>query len=154
MKQVLVIYDTTFGNTKRLAKEIAFAIEQAGEITCTVTSHKHVDFSEITVYDAVLFGSPIHAGMATRGIKGAIKKAAKIGLADKIVSTFDTNASVMIGRGVKNMEKLLSKVASDARMISPGLSSSVKGFRGPLNDEEIPKAHEFGRMVGEEILKA
>ncbi len=143
MNKVIVVYDTTFGNTKILAEEIAVGIESAGEISTTVISQKDIGSMDIATFDAILFGSPIHAGMATRGIKGAIKKVAKIGLTDKIVATFDTYASVTKGRGVRNMEKILAKVAPDARIISPGLSALVHGFRGPLDEKEIPIAQEF-----------
>ena len=153
MNKALVVYDTTFGNTKKLAEEIAVGIQETGGITCSVISHKDMKSEDVIDSDAVLFGSPIHAGMATRGIKGAIKKAAKIGLTSKIVTTFDTYASLTKSRGVKNMEKLLSKVVPDIKLITPGLSALVRGFRGPLDEAEIPKAHEFGRKIGQEILK-
>jgi flavodoxin len=152
MKHVLVIYDTTFGNTKRLAEEIAAGIQDAGEITCEVKHHKKLNREDFTRFDALLFGGPIHAAMATRGVKGAIKRAAKAGLDDKLVSTFDTHMGHE-GRGVRNMEKLLTKVASGARLISPGFSCLVEGFRGPLSEEEIPKAREFGKTIGQEILQ-
>ncbi|MHA1924685.1 MAG: flavodoxin family protein [Candidatus Thorarchaeota archaeon] len=151
MKHALVIYDTTFGNTKLLAEEIAAGIAESGEITCTVKHHKKINGCDISRFDAFLFGGPIHAAMATRGIKGAIKKAAKVGLDGKLVSTFDTHMGHE-GRGVRNMEKLLTKVASSARLITPGFSCRVEGFRGPLSEEEIPRAREFGRTIGREIL--
>jgi flavodoxin len=152
MKHALVIYDTTFGNTKLLAEEIAAGIEEAGEISCTVKHHKKLNGCDISIYDAFLFGGPIHAARATRGIKGAIKKAAKKGLDDKLVSTFDTHMG-HVGRGVRNMESLLNKVAPDARLITPGFSCLVDGFRGPLSEVEIPKAREFGKMIGAELLQ-
>ena len=51
------------------------------------------------------------------------------------------------------MEKLLAKVATDAILFTPGFSAAVKGWRGPLKEEEIPNAHEFGKKFGQEILK-
>ena len=49
-----------------------------------------VENEDLSVYDGALFGSPIHAFRATRGIKGAVKKAGKKGLKAKIVASFDT----------------------------------------------------------------
>ena len=151
MKKGLVIFDTTFGNTKRLAEEIAAGMQEISEVTCSVISQKDFIPESVTEIDAILFGSPIHAGMATRGIKGAIKKAAKFGLEGKVVSTFDTYASVTKSRGVKNMEKLLMKLAPDARPVSPGLSALVHGWRGPLADSEFERARAFGKMIGQEM---
>jgi flavodoxin len=151
MKPALVVYDTTFGNTKLLAEEIAAGIQDAGEIICVIKHHKKLNGCDIRRFDAFLFGGPIHAAMATRGIKSVIKKAAKAGLDGKIVSTFDTHMGHE-GRGVTNMEKLLTKVAPNAYLITPGFSAAVEGFRGPLSKAEIPKAREFGKALGKEIL--
>jgi flavodoxin len=151
MKHALVVYDTTFGNTKILAEEIASGISEAGEVSCTVKHHKRLNGCDISMFDAFLFGGPIHAASATRGIKGAIKKAAKKGLDGKIVSTFDTHMGHE-GRGVRNMENLLTKVAPEARLFTPGFSGRVNGFRGPLSEDELPRAREFGKTLGLEIL--
>ncbi|MFX1367299.1 MAG: flavodoxin family protein [Promethearchaeota archaeon] len=153
MKKALVVYDTTFGNTKILAEEIAAGIREAGNVTCEVKSYKELNGGDVTEYSAVLFGSPIHATRATRGIKGAIKKAAKDGLDGKIVSTFDTYMSRNQSGGVRNMEGLLAKVAPAARLVSPGLSALVDGVRGPLNSSEFSRAREFGKSIGHEMLR-
>jgi flavodoxin len=151
MKHALIVYNTTFGSTKKLAEEIAAGIQDAGEISCEVVNHKELNGKDVSRFDAILFGCPVHGAQATRGIKGAIKKAAKAGLDGKIVSTFDTHMGHE-GRAVRNMESLLTKVSPDARLITPGFSGRVKGFRGPLSDEEIPKAYEFGKTIGQEML--
>jgi len=36
VKKVLVVFDTTFGNTEKLAREIAAGIEDAGTAECKV----------------------------------------------------------------------------------------------------------------------
>lgn len=151
MKHALVVYDTTFGNTKQLAEVIAAGIESAGDITCTVKHYKKLNGCDISSFDAFLFGGPIHATRATRGIKGAIKKAAKKGLDGKLVSTFDTHMG-QVGGGVRNMESLLTKVAPGAHLITPGFSCRVEGFRGPLSEVELPQAREFGKAFGLQIL--
>jgi hypothetical protein len=72
-------------------------------------------------------------------------------LDDKIVSTFNTHMGHE-GRAVRNMEKLLAKVAPGVRLIAPGFSATVDGFRGPLNEAEIPRAREFGKTLAQEML--
>jgi len=153
MKRVLIIYDTQFGNTRKLALEIAAAIQEIGEITTKVVNGNGLDSEDLSEYDAVLFGGPTRAFRATRGSLNAIKIASRIGLNGKVVSIFGTYMLGKQSRGVKGMENLIRKVAPEALLISPGLSSKVDGVRGPINVEEIPKAHEFGRALALEILQ-
>jgi flavodoxin len=150
---VLVIYDTQFGSTKLLAEKIAEGIEAAGDITCKVESIKDLDQGEVTAFQAVLFGCPVHAVRATRGIQGAIKKAARDSLNGKIVSTFETYMGNHNTKATSKMEGTIRKKAPGARLITPGFSAVVDGFRGPLSAHEIPKAIEFGKSIGQEILK-
>ncbi len=153
MKSVLIIYDTKFGNTKQLAEEIAAGIEEAGDITCKVESIKDLDQGEVSAFHAVLFGGPVHAMRSTRGIQGAIKKAVKDGLDGKIVTTFETYMGGHNTKATSKMEETIRKKAPGARLITPGFSAVVDGFSGPLSAHEIPKAKEFGKSIGLEILK-
>ncbi len=153
MKNVLLVYDSKFGNTKRLAEEIAAGIQEAGEIQCKVENIKDLDKDETAPFDAVLFGGPVHAFRATRGITGAIKKAAKDGLKGKLVTTFETYMGNHNGKALRKMEELLMKKAPGARLITPGFSALVDGFEGPLNAEDAVKGKEFGKTIGHELLK-
>ncbi len=152
MKNVLIVYDSKFGNTKKLAQEIAAGIQEAGEINCKVENIKELDKGEVAAFDAVLFGCPVHVMRATRGIQGAIKRAAKDGLDGKIVTTFETYMGSHNGKALRKMEELLTKKAPGARIITPGFSALVDGYEGPLNEEDAVKGKEFGRAIGQELL--
>ena len=116
MKKVLVVFDTTYGNTEKLGREVAAGIEESGLAECKVININDVETEDISVYDGVLFGGPIHAFRATRGIKGAVKKAAKKGLDGKLVSSFDTyQASGHAGKAAQQIEDELKKRAKGAK---------------------------------------
>ena len=153
MKKVLIIYVTQFGNTRKLALELATAIQENEGITTKVVNGDGLDTEDLTGYDGVLFGGPTRAFRATRGAMNAIKRAGEIGLNGKIVSTFGTYMMGKQSRGVKGMDKKLRKVARGAKVISPRCSAKVDGPRGPITAEEIPKAHEFGRAFAQEVLQ-
>ena len=153
MTMVLVVYDTKFGNTKLLAQKIAEGIEQAGDINCKVESIKDLDKGEVKTFEAVLFGCPVHIMRATRGIQGAIKKAAKDGLDGKLVTTFETYMGDHNGKAIRKMEQLLSKKAPGATLVTPGFSALVDGYEGPLNDEDSAKGIEFGRTFGQKLVQ-
>ncbi|MFW9911898.1 MAG: flavodoxin family protein [Candidatus Thorarchaeota archaeon] len=153
MTNVLVIYDSKFGNTKKLAEEIAAGIQEAGDVNCKVENIKDFDKGEVKAFDAVLFGGPVHVMRATRGITGAIKKAAKDGLDGKLVTTFETYMGNHNGKALRKMEEVLMKKAPDARIVSPGFSALVDGYEGPLNAEDAVKGKEFGKTFGQELLQ-
>lgn len=152
MKKVLVVFDTTFGNTEKLAREIAAGIEDAGTAECKVVGIRTVEDEDISSFDGVLFGGPIHIFRATRGIRGAVKYASKKGLDGKLVSTFDTyQARGHEGRAAKQIEEMISKKVLGVKMFSPGLSALVDSREGPLNAAEPAKAREFGRRFAQEL---
>jgi len=153
MKSVLILYDTQFGNTRKLALEIVKGIQENENITCKVVNGNGLDTEDLAKYDAVLFGGPTRAFRATRGALTSIKRAAQIGLDGKVVTTFGTYLLGKQSRGVRGMDKQLRKAAPRAVLISPGFSARVDGVRGPITETEIPKAHEFGRRLGQEILQ-
>jgi flavodoxin len=152
MKKVLVVFDSSFGNTEKLGREIAAGIEETGLAECKVINIDDVGSEDLTVYDGALFGSPIHAFRATRGIKGAVKKAGKKGLQAKLLASFDTyQAAGHVGKAAKQIEDELKKRISGSKVMSPGLTALVLGREGPLKDGELPKAREFGKKFAQEL---
>jgi len=152
MKKVLVVFDSNYGNTEKLGREIAAGIEESGLAECKVINIDDVDSEDLSVFDGALFGGPIHAFRATRGIKGAVKNAAKKGLKAKIVASFDTyQAPGHMGKAASQIEGELKKKIPGAKVISPGLSALVLDRKGPLKDDELPKAREFGKKFAQEL---
>ena len=152
MKRLLVVFDTTYGNTEKLGREIAAGIEATGIAECKVIGIKAVKDEDISGFDGVLFGGPIHAFRATRGIKGAVKNAAKKGLDGKLVSSFDTyQAPGHKSKAAKQIIDELVKRAPGAKVFSPGYSALVDGREGPLNSAEPAKAREFGQRFAQEL---
>ena len=152
MKKVLVVFDTKFGNTEQVGREIAAGIEETGMAECKVVGIKEVGADDISNYDGVLFGGPVHAFRATRGIKGAIKKAAKMGIDGRLVSSFDTyEAPGHKGNAVRGIEGEVSKRVPRAEIFTPGFTARVDGYEGPLNAAEPARAREFGRRFAEKL---
>lgn len=152
MKKVLVVFDTKFGNTEQVGREIAAGIEETGAAECKVIGIKDIDAEDFSIYDGVLFGGPVHAFRATRGIKGAIKNAADKGLDGKLVSSFDTHQSPgHKGNAARQIEGEIVKKAPGAKIFSPGLSARVDGYEGPLNAAEPARARDFGKRFASEL---
>jgi flavodoxin len=152
MKRVLIVFDSKFGNTEQLAREIGAGVEAAGTAECSVINIKAVGDQDISSFDGVLFGAPIHAFRATSGIKDAVKKAAKKGLDGKLVAAFDTyQAAGHKGKAAGQIRDMLGKKARGARLFFQDLTSLVDGYEGPLNVAEPARAREFGQRFAQEL---
>jgi len=152
MKKVIVVFDSTYGNTEKIGREIASGIDDSGLAECKVINIDDVEHEDLSGYDGALFGGPIHAFRATRGIKGAVKKAGKKGLQAKLVASFDTyQAPGHVGKAASQVEGELKKKISGAEILSPGLSALVLGREGPLQDGELQRAREFGMTFAQRL---
>ncbi|TFG27843.1 flavodoxin family protein [Candidatus Thorarchaeota archaeon] len=152
MKHVLIVFDSKFGNTEQLAREIGAGIEATGLAKSKVVNIKEIENQDLSGFAGVLFGAPIHAFRATSGIKGAVKKAAKIGLDGKLVAAFDTyQVAGHKGKAAGQVRDLLKKKAPGATLFSQELSSLVDGYEGPLNTAEPTRAREFGQQIAQAL---
>ena len=147
MARVLVVYETVFGNTKTVAESIVEGMREVSGIEATLSKPRGVDLNQLVGYDAILVGSPNHAGGATRGIRKFVDKLGKINLEGKLAVVFDTYGGGDFEKAVKKMEKQISEKAPGLKLVAPGLSILVKGLRGPIVEGELPKCKEFGVKI-------
>lgn len=90
LTKAIVIYESKYGNTKRVAETILDGINEIERIEAVLKEPKHAEPTEVLDYDVILIGSPNHWGGPTRGIKKFIDKLGKIGLEGKSGAVFDT----------------------------------------------------------------
>ncbi len=147
MPRVIVVYDSQYGNTERVAETIAERMRDAGEIETYLTNVKDVDIEAIANYDAILLGSPNHAHGPTRSIKKFIDRLSNLPLAGKAFAVFDTYMGKDVGKAVTKMEQQMHEKVPALKMLAPGLSIQVEKWKGPIVDEELPKCKEFGTAI-------
>jgi len=146
-----VVYESKYGNTRIVAEKIIEGLGTRKGITVDLRNLKDVDMDKIPGYDIILIGSPNHMGRHTRGIKKFIDKLGKLNLKNKLAAVFDTCASKDFEKAVKKMENHLTKVAPGLRLVSSGLSIRVKGMKGPIAEEDLPKCEEFGKRIAVQL---
>lgn len=150
--KVIVIYDTKYGNTQRVAELIAAGIGEGSGIKLVVSNFKEIkDLNTLNEYDVILIGAPNHFGAPTKAIKKFIDKLAKIPLQGKKYAGFDTYISKDFEMAVKKLEQKVSDKLPSFQQIAPGLSIKVEGMKGPIIEEEIPKCKEFGKKIAGQI---
>jgi len=147
MLKIIVIYESKYGNTKRVAELIIEGMNEINEIEASLKEIKEVDLKTLSYYDVIIIGSPNHMGGPTRGIKGFIDKLGKIELEEKMFAFFDTYMGKNFEKAVKKMEKQIKERNLRLKQIVDGLSIKVQGMKGPIVESEFPKCKEFGKKI-------
>ena len=151
LAKVIVVYESKYGNTKRVAETILEGMKEVEGIETVIRELKEVDLNRIPEYDAILIGSPNHFGGPTRSVKKFIDQLGKLPLEDKMFAVFDTYLAKDFEKAVKKMEKRIKEKAPGLKQIAPGLSIEVQGTKGPISDGELPKCKEFGNKIATQI---
>lgn len=146
--KVLIVYESKYGNTKKVAETIGEGITEEGNET-DVLHVKAVERETVKDYDVILIGSPTYVGSHSRSIKKFIKSLKNLSLKGKSFAVFDTQMGGTEGgflrNTIKKMEDQIKKVIPSLKKISSGLAIEVKGIKGPLGEGELPKCKKFGR---------
>jgi len=145
---VLVVYETKYGNTKQAAETIAEGMKEVEQINTEVINVNDVDYSKVRDYDAIIIGSPTWGGTYAGSIKKFIDELAGLSLNEKSYAVFDTNTGLpLLSKAVKKMEKQIGKKIPDLKRILPGLPVRVKGIKGPIVEGGLPKCQNFGKEI-------
>ena len=152
MAKVLVVYDTMYGNTKLIAEKIVEGLKQAQGIEVEVSDVEKTDVDRVASFDAVLIGAPTHFGGPTRNITRFIDDLGRPDLKGKQAAVFGTYLGGDFEKGVKKMEQRITE-KTGLHMMAPGLSVRVAGTKGPVVEEELPKAREFGIRIANHLTK-
>ncbi len=151
MTKILVVYESKYGNTKRVAEAIAQGMQRVEGAEPTVSEIKAVDADAAVRYDAVVIGGPTHMGGPTRSVKKFIDKLGKLSAGSKQFAVFDTYLGGDFEKGAKKMEQRVHEKAPAMKMAAPVLSIKVEGMKGPIAEGELPKAEEFGTKIASQL---
>jgi flavodoxin len=152
LSKILVVYESKYGNTKRVAETIVEGMQRVDGIEIALNEVKNVDSNAIPSYDAIVFGGPTHFGGPTRGIKKFINKLSSFSLEGKQFAVFDTYIKEDFEKGTKKMEQIVGEKAPVMKMAAPGLSIKVEGMKGPIAEGELPKCLEFGTKIASQLM--
>lgn len=140
--KALVIYDSNFGNTKRIAETIA---EKLGE---GVRVLQVSDFSkkEIEGNELLVVGSPVNGWRPTEKINKFLEGFSNGQLEGIKAAAFDTKfKNPIAGNASKRISKSLKEAG--AEIVAKPQSFFVKGSKGPLTDGEMEKAAKWAVSI-------
>jgi menaquinone-dependent protoporphyrinogen IX oxidase len=148
----VVIYDTTYGNTKKIAEAITDALKGSG-LKVDISHVK--DTKELSgYYDFLILGSPTRIGTMSWAVRGFIgKKIKSEEWANKAFAAFDTEMESVMKKGGRSAAEKISKKLRDKglKQLQPELKFIVSGMKGPLKDGEIEKAKEYAKKLVSEL---
>jgi flavodoxin len=149
LHKALVVYDSVYGNTEKVAKALAKGLEDSGVDVDTLRADT-VKFDELGRYDLLAVGGPVHAWSETKPIKAFLERLKTVeGLRGKKAFAFDTklSRSSLAGSIGGNIEKKLKGL--DLTIVKPHATAVVKGGEGPLEEG----AEEAFTQLGAELAK-
>jgi menaquinone-dependent protoporphyrinogen IX oxidase len=129
----IVIYDTSYGNTKTIAETIAEALKESG-LQVQLSHVKEVKEINAKDYDFLVLGSPTKIGtmsfISRRFIGGKIKGEE---WKDKPFASFDTELQDAIQKSSTGAAEKIAKRLSEKglKQVLPVLKTVVLGLKGP-----------------------
>jgi flavodoxin len=150
-RRAIVIFDTRYGNTEKIARSLEGGLKQVG-IQTDCVSAKEVNLPSLREYDLIVLGAPTEWLTASKLMKDFLESLKGMDLSEKYGFAFDTKLSrPMSGSAAKLIEKELKRhgirVIADRESATVFLQSgSITGAW--LKDGEEKKFEEIGRRIG------
>jgi flavodoxin len=149
--KTLVVYDSAFGNTEKIAKAIGEAI--GGDVTVLKASGAA---GSLTGVSLLIVGAPTYGGRPTPPMLEFLDKIPATGLQGVKVATFDTRLTSKLVSvfGVAAKKIAASLESKGGIQMTPPEGFFVKGREGPLVGGETQRAAAWGRTIAERVQAA
>ncbi len=147
---VLVVFDSMFGNTEAIAREMGDAL--SGVATVDVLPAAQVGWPDCSELDLVIFGGPTQR----HGISPAMAQlltGAHVGRCCGLAAAaFDTRyhlARILSGSAAEAIVQRLE--ALGCQVVAPAESFFVAGREGPLAEGELARAREWALDIARRV---
>ncbi len=163
----LVVYDSLFGNTERIALAIADALRAFGQVQAVriepsqseesqrqalLRQYRATDVRlepahpvELQGMDLLILGGPTQAFKATPAMLSFLEKISPASLSGVAVACFDTRSRGPFGSAARTMAKKLQTMG--VSLLVPPESFFVSGMQGPLKSGEVDRAATWAQML-------
>jgi len=157
--RALVIYDSAYGNTNRIAQAITAALQVKYSAKAVLVGH--VSQQDVASAELVVIGSPTQGGRPTPALQHWLDELAPDALDRANVAVFDTRfARLDHGFGLRLVMRVLGfaadRIASTVAMkggimVAPPEGFIVEDKLGPLRPGELDRAAEWARSLVSEL---
>jgi flavodoxin len=149
MMNALVVYDSQYENTERIAQAIADTLDEFGEARAVRLDPAHpLEFQGV---DMFIVGCPTQGWRPTPAIQSFLEEVSSEELRSLAVACFDTRFRLpcwMTGSAAKVMARTLQE--KGVSLLTPPESFFVNGTEGPLRDGELDRAAAWARILIQE----
>jgi menaquinone-dependent protoporphyrinogen IX oxidase len=144
----LVVYDTSYGNTKTIAETIVETLKESG-IEVDLFHVKNVKKLNAKDYSILIVGSPTRFGTMSFAIRGFIGKVKSEGWMNKPFAAFDTENPENIEKKQGSAAEKIAAKLNEKKMnqLLPVLKAQVLGAKGPLVEGEVERTKEYARNL-------
>jgi flavodoxin len=152
--KTLIVYDTLYGNTEKIAQSIKAAFGSQNDVKYIKAADARV--KDIEKIDLILVGSPTHGGQFTEPVKNFIDSIPEKGLTNIKAAAFDTSFDK------KNQGVFLKAIVGFFGYASPRITKAlmdkgakvvgeetffVVGKEGPLKEGEVERARAWAEGI-------
>jgi len=145
--KILIVYDSVYGNTEKIAKAVAGALSLSGDVK--VLRAGEASPSELESIDLLIVGSPTQGGRSTPAIKEFLGKIPANALNNVSVASFDTRMKIMLSR---LFGYAAGRIADSLKGKGGNPAASPEGFivggrEGPLKEGELERAAVWAKGI-------
>ncbi len=147
--KALIVYDSVYGNTEKIARAVAGAITPFGEVK--VLRAGEVNPSEFGSIDLLIIGSPTQGGKPTPAIQEFLSKIPANALKNINVASFDTRVKMFVAKlfGYAAGHIADSLKGKGGYLVAPPEGFIVKGNEGPLKPGELERTADWAKRIAD-----
>ena len=160
--KALLIYDSCYGNTEKIAHAIGDGLAEglgaSGSVQVLPVGEAH--FDQLAGWDLVIVGAPTHGSHPSPPMREFLDRVPDKALLGVKVAAFDTRTDMdTLNGAMRWFSKFLDRLGYAAPKISASLEAKggqvvrppegfiVKGTEGPLEEGELERATSWGRQI-------
>jgi len=143
--KTLVVYDSTYSNTEKIAKAIGSGIK--GDVK--VLHAAEANPADFASFDLIVIGSPTYGGRPMPSVADLMNKISESAVKGKNVAAFDTRIPTKIVKIFGFAADRIAKNLKDkgANLVVPAEAFYVAGKEGPLKDGELERAAVWAKTL-------
>ena len=148
----LVLYDSQYGNTERIAQTIAGTLRVFGEVRTALVDHEHD--AELRRVDLFVVGSPMQGWRPTPATQAFFEGISPERIGSLAIALFDTRFRLprwMTGSAAKVMAKKFQE--KGITLLVPPESFFVKGKEGPLRGGELERGSTWAHPARDFVIR-
>jgi flavodoxin I len=145
--KALIIYDSAYGNTEKIARAIGETLGSENEVEILKVNNANPE--QVKDLQLLIVGSPTYAGRPTPPILDYLNKLPETAINGINVAAFDTRVSAKFARifGYASDKIAAALKKKGGNLVANSEGFTVIGREGPLQEGELERAKTWGEGI-------